>query len=312
MTVIVEVTAPAAPAPPARPWTSRTVRFLAEMAVAWFLSQVLQSLSDSALWLPKEWRLGVGFVISFFAATLCEMVAVVVRELLPPSRHAPHDQPADGPEAAHAVAEAHRRRVRVRLARYALVLLFVGLAGLGIWRSYLLRNQCVWTLNPPAGWWQQQFGADPVQERLHGHAAARREHGAAPHPGTGPSGGDEPAAAPAHRAASSDGPLVTPDFLNPERGTIYIPETFDPEMEEYLRSVGEGDLRDGIREVLDREPILMVDWLRGRGAGRLRETTSHFLQWHLLTVFCLGIAWGISRPKVSEVLPEGVKHFLHG
>lgn len=242
--------------------TRLVLEVLLPFVVAWWFSHILQSWTDSVLWLPKDWRIAVEFLVTFGAAIVVSIL----------SRASEGSHPAKRvPDGTVSPLPGIKPKVLPKHSRVQGVAAFVFVVGASVccWNVYDLREECIRPLNLPSSWWQQQFGADPGSKS---NSVARVED------------------------------LKVPSFLNPERNTMFLPDRFDKEMRGYLLAVGGSDLRAGVRLVLDREPMKLIDWADGSGKDIRRNYAAQFLLWHFGFIYSLAAAWGLFTRRVEFAL----------
>jgi len=230
------------------------VKLAAKIITSVYLSLILQSLTQSALWMPGDWREAITFVSSLIFVVGSELMRLI--------------SPA---KAGHGRVHqhAHHAFIKVLLA-FGSLLFFAFL----LWRTDVLRTDSVWNFAPPPGWWGKQYGSA------------------------------EPGAVPVKDAGA--GQLTLPDFLSQTRGTLYFPpEVSDPQLKAYLLTVGKGDLRAGIKNILDREPMRLIDWAEANGAGIRKHYNSWFMLLHFGMILSLAVAWGLFN-KEEEIATDAV------
>jgi len=228
-------------------WLERLLEIVSRIVlpacVSLYFSSILQSLTVSALWLPKDWRMGIEFLVTFGSALTVVIVSVFWKKIF-------------------------SAKLSKQLSPlFAFLLLAAGTGCFFEIRS--MREECVWHVNKPADWWQKQFGEGTQSNNM-----AQIEQ------------------------------VKLPDFINIERSSIFLPPKFDPAMNDYLTTVGEGNLQNGIQVTLDREPIRLVDWAKGYGMEIRKDYTLRFLYWHFGAILLLSAAWGLFTEK-TELAVEG-------
>jgi hypothetical protein len=95
-----------------------------------------------------------------------------------------------------------------------------------------------------------------------------------------------------------------PDFINLEQQKFYFPPQVDndPELKNYLLVLGKNDLRTGIRNAMDREPIRLIDWAETKGKDIRQRYNNWFAILHFCMIFCAAGAWGSFRNHKEFIL----------
>jgi hypothetical protein len=166
----------------------------------------------------------------------------------------------DGNKPAEVVGQVHLSRQGSRQRRFGLALAWI--AGFAVFLSayMMLRGACVYPFSRYAEWRDQEAKMEA--------AAARR--------------GEKPTSQP------------IPQFIDTERGELFLPLWFPPEQREYFTRMRDEHFQDGLMYVLDHEPDRIIDWLREDRACRLRlnVTALLFLLLHLGIVVCFAAGAG--------------------
>jgi hypothetical protein len=276
------------PAPPVvtvtRPEATRAVWKKATeygvVILATFLAtRTLLKLSGNALWLPPEWRDSMQLLIPGIGLGVYGMGRHCGKLMRMAYQKAGASHEGESPK--HIKEEMRRGALSLLLLLTAVVLLI----------SYFqLRTDCLYTFQPPAGWWERNFG-DPGAADAEGGEGG--EAGAAAHGGAG--GLDD----------------KIPSFLDREKSAVFVPRRWTADWKSRLLMRGQGNVRAGVQDYLDNDPMQLVDYLQAQGAPYRVSTTVHFLLLHLGIVGLVAFAGGLSFSPV-ESLAEMAGHRFSG
>ena len=123
-----------------------------DLFIGYLLSEQLQKFTEAALWMPKEYRIGITFgcSIGFLAVT---GLATNLADL----RLGHLKEGGEHPSKKARLAAIKRAAVALGFLFWFFICLLL---------SYHLRTISVWDFEPYPGWWAQQFGDGPTNAPL--------------------------------------------------------------------------------------------------------------------------------------------------
>lgn len=247
-------------------WLGLIVKFI----TAFYISELLQKFTESALWLPEELREVITFASSFTFLAFSELMAISVHRLQEGTNEVKNTSKSKKP--------AHAKEAIRTLWPSTIALVFLALFVFFFWNSSSLRSVSVWNFSPKPSWWEEQYGHDETNS-----PPAKREKTDRFH---------------------------TPPFLNQSKELFYLPDQIDSQIvRDFLLKQGRGDLRAGIRKTLDEQPMYLIEYAETGGEAVRQRYSRKFIILHFCMILCIAGAWG-SFQKEEEFALEALINFV--